>query len=261
MDPYVLGSGIGGAAGGIFGSINAALNRKHQIKMAQNAVQWRVADLRKAGLNPVLAAGSALGGFLGGSGSGAPASDYGMGAMAAARQQAKINDSVIGKNDAEIEAIHAETERRIQEAQRISIAQDVLRSQQRNMDVDTAFKVLQTSNAAFDIAKKQEYLGLIRSNRQAWKAKEFSIPPWNLISAGLNALIPGEGDPNAFDPTAKFEQSRLRDVIDTATNLRGAVSTADVRAAAGRARDRFNKVQNKRGKRRWNSSDFNLPRN
>lgn len=48
-----LGGGIVGAAGNIVSSL---INNKNQNQMAGSAMQIRVADMRKAGLNPVLAA-------------------------------------------------------------------------------------------------------------------------------------------------------------------------------------------------------------
>ena len=70
----------GAAAGGIAGAglVNSAIQGgvaiaqsnkawERQKKVLKNAIQWRVADLRKAGLNPILAAQGALGGAGAGS--------------------------------------------------------------------------------------------------------------------------------------------------------------------------------------------------
>lgn len=66
-----LGGGGGallGFAGDLFGnsaaSAEAQANREWQERMAKNAVQYRVKDLEKAGINPMLAAGMGLGGGL-----------------------------------------------------------------------------------------------------------------------------------------------------------------------------------------------------
>lgn len=52
-----LGGLLGGVASGIFGMSAVDQSVAAQRTMAQNAHQWEVEDLRKAGLNPVLSAG------------------------------------------------------------------------------------------------------------------------------------------------------------------------------------------------------------
>lgn len=86
------GGGLIGAAGSLAGSgisagvgINEAKKaRKFQSKVLKNQIQWKVADLKAAGLNPILAAGGAFSG-------GAPSPvqpnipDFGQSAAAGAR--------------------------------------------------------------------------------------------------------------------------------------------------------------------------------
>lgn len=52
-----LGSLMQGGANYYFSKELAKLQFEHQKKMMQNAHQWEVEDLRKAGLNPILSAG------------------------------------------------------------------------------------------------------------------------------------------------------------------------------------------------------------
>lgn len=55
-----IGSSLGSIGssifGGLFNSGEASKNREFQQKAMQNQMQWRVKDLRKAGINPMLAA-------------------------------------------------------------------------------------------------------------------------------------------------------------------------------------------------------------
>ena len=47
---------IGGAANFGSSALSAYFGRKHQKEAMQNRHQWEVADMRKAGLNPILSA-------------------------------------------------------------------------------------------------------------------------------------------------------------------------------------------------------------
>ena len=68
MLPDGVPSAAVAAGGGIIGSAlsyaDAQRARQWQERMARNAVQYRVEDLRKANINPILAAGAGLGGGL-----------------------------------------------------------------------------------------------------------------------------------------------------------------------------------------------------
>lgn len=95
---------VGGAAGGLIGSaitagVTASESKKaraFQKRVLQNQIQWRVHDLRRAGINPILAAGAGLGG------GGAPAPvqpnipDFGSSAVSGARAGA---DAARAKED------------------------------------------------------------------------------------------------------------------------------------------------------------------
>lgn len=61
-----LGGGIGGLVGGAgqnrAAKAEARRGRRHQINLLQNQIGWKMWDMEKAGLNPILAAGGAFGG-------------------------------------------------------------------------------------------------------------------------------------------------------------------------------------------------------
>lgn len=86
---------------------------RRQKKVLQNQIRWRVADLRAAGLNPILAAGSGLGG----GGASPPVQpsipDFGAGASAGSRagSEAARNRSQIEANNANAAAQKAQAER------------------------------------------------------------------------------------------------------------------------------------------------------
>lgn len=73
MSPMVLSSLIGGGMSmgggllsGMFGQSSAEEAMDFQKEFAQNKFRWMVKDMRKAGLNPMLAAGASPGGLSGG---------------------------------------------------------------------------------------------------------------------------------------------------------------------------------------------------
>ncbi len=104
-------------ATGLFGSgldfgISAAASKtawSRQKRMMQKAIQWRVGDMRKAGINPILAAGSIGGG--GGSPPPGAQSNFATGALTAAS---------IRQTAATIKNINANTAETVQKAKILS---------------------------------------------------------------------------------------------------------------------------------------------
>lgn len=65
MDPFTAGlasSFAGSALDFGFGQASSAISWKRQKKILQNQVRWRVNDMRKAGINPILAVSGGFGG-------------------------------------------------------------------------------------------------------------------------------------------------------------------------------------------------------
>lgn len=70
MDPLTIGALISGGSsllGGILGGnradAQAEQNRQMQLAFAQNAIQWKVEDAKKAGVHPLFALGASTGSF------------------------------------------------------------------------------------------------------------------------------------------------------------------------------------------------------
>lgn len=101
---------LGSVVEGIFSAKNARDNRQFQQRMSDTAHQREVADLRKAGLNPILSA-------TGGPGSSTPqgavaaAPDLSRAATSAAmlKQQMALNEASIRKMEAEAENTDSST--------------------------------------------------------------------------------------------------------------------------------------------------------
>ena len=139
-------SGVGGFLNDITGATSsaaksqkyalqsAATNNKYQKEFAQNAHQWEVEDLKKAGLNPVLSAG----------GSGASASG---GGVSSAQQQA----SGINPVDTIVNTING-----IQTAKKTASENANIRANTLNTQIDTVGKGIMNKMAEIDLAYKDK---------------------------------------------------------------------------------------------------------
>lgn len=115
----VAGSVLGSAVQNHYNSANAAQANAWNVENYKHRYQWAVEDMRKAGLNPILAATNGIGGSI----SGASAASVGMSdigstmnsakAASAAERQAKnaenLSVSQIEKNVAEADSVRQST--------------------------------------------------------------------------------------------------------------------------------------------------------
>jgi hypothetical protein len=115
----VAGSVLGSAVQNHYNSANAAQANAWNVENYKHRYQWAVEDMRKAGLNPILAATNGIGGSI----SGASAASVGMSdigstmnsarAASAAERQAKNSENLavsqIEKNVAEADSVRQST--------------------------------------------------------------------------------------------------------------------------------------------------------
>jgi hypothetical protein len=115
----IAGSVLGSAVQNHYNSANAAQANAWNVENYKHRYQWAVEDMRKAGLNPILAATNGIGGSI----SGASAASVGMSdigstmnsakAASAAERQAKnaenLSVSQIEKNVAEADSVRQST--------------------------------------------------------------------------------------------------------------------------------------------------------
>lgn len=126
----MLGSLLGVAGsliGGLFGKSEADQQMKEQRKYAQNAIRWRAADARAAGIHPLAALGASSPNYTPvNSGLGSAIGD-GLANLGnavgdtAPRQQKAITASIVGKNNAEAELARAQSRTLIHRASQVPL--------------------------------------------------------------------------------------------------------------------------------------------
>lgn len=216
------GAIIGGLQENITGAANTIASHrfadqswKRQKKVLQNQIQWRVNDMKAAGLNPILAAQSAFGG-------GAPSvatAQAGLqsGASGAARgAEALTKRSVRAANEASAQSALAAAEL-AGEKQNTEIAQQAALARQAELAANNA-KVAETQNRLMKLgipaAQGKSELWTDRVWREFMKAREFfgqSLPGlMGATGAGVSQL-PQQSQPKygpGWDPSGEKERAK-----------------------------------------------------
>lgn len=162
---------------------SAEQNYEYQKEAMQNRHQWQVADLRKAGLNPILSAnsGAATGGM---GGTGSPAADLNLNPLS------YINSAIDAMNRlAQNDAIEAGIEKTKADTD-VSKAQGrYLTAQEKNAIADTALKNISTAAQSMD-------LDFWKSNPSAYNVRmgNKAMPYVGGLTGVLSSLFPANSN-------------------------------------------------------------------
>lgn len=184
MDWASIGGAIGGSIiSGLFGQSSAKsqfdrqlelMERQHQLQVDdyQHRYQWSTQDMRKAGLNPILAATSGIGGNIAGVSAGnaaqAPTPDF-----ATSINSAFARD--VAKKGLDIEQMNANTAKFKAETERMGVENEA-----KNLESQVEYRTVQMNLAkemqAFEIdLKKQQY---DRDTQIAFQRLDAEIEHW-----------------------------------------------------------------------------------
>lgn len=139
------GALIGGALGQSSSKDMAKNQRRFITKQMQNAHQWEVEDLRKAGLNPILSAGGP--GARGGTMASPQMNDI-VGPAISSAMAAKQANTLLRMQNSQIENVVADTGKKRMEKAFIA-------AQKANTNVDTTWKQLEAGLAALKLPQGQ----------------------------------------------------------------------------------------------------------
>lgn len=162
---------------------SAQQNYEYQKEAMQNRHQWQVADLRKAGLNPILSAnsGAATGGM---GGTGSPAADINLNPLS------YINSAIDAMNRlAQNDAIKAGIKKTEAETETTEAQGRYLNAQEKNAIADTALKNISTAAQSMD-------LDFWKSNPSAYNVRmgNKAMPYVGGLTGVLSSLFPANSN-------------------------------------------------------------------
>lgn len=198
-----FGSAMGSAAGNLIGDLVAnnsardnattAYNRTRELDqwLGTNQVQWRVEDLRKAGLNPALAAGAGFGGGM--TSQVAPSAQTQSGStLGSSAMNAAVQMQQIRQMQESVRNIQADTEVKSAEADRIRRVTpdpDIFSSQIRGSTAASVASAQESLAKAANVTKAMDEIGARVANLEAsTRGQNITNETQSLMQSTLVAL-------------------------------------------------------------------------
>lgn len=198
---FALSDAIGGIANLGSSAVSAYFSWKHQKEAMQNRHQWEVADMRKAGLNPIL---SGTGGS--GAGGNAPiivAPDL-AGAMKSSAEastqhsEKSLKDALEKQTYVQNSALQADAGLKRAQSVAADSSSNLMWSQTKGQEIANKIQEenlkqaqFQTQNSAIAAQKQRMVFDYMKDHSGAWKFGQWMnlVNPFNSSSAATNSAV------------------------------------------------------------------------